>query len=162
MSDIILICGMICSGKSHYARKLAKERNAVILSCDEISADIFHHAEGEKFDAVAADIKRYLHKISARIAGTGGSVILDWGFWTRAERQEVSEYYAALGISFEWHYVDITEQERHRNIELRNKAVAAGETSDFFVDDRLSEKLLSRFEIPGFEEMDYWIGFKRE
>lgn len=162
MSDVILICGMICSGKSHYARKLAKERNAVILSCDEISADIFHHAEGERFDDIAADIKRYLHKIAARIAGTGGNVILDWGFWTRAERREVSEYYAACGITCEWHYIDIPEPEWRCNIGLRNKAVAAGETSDFFVDDGLMAKLLSLFETPKHEEMDHWLKFKRE
>lgn len=162
MSDVILICGMICSGKSHYARKLAKERNAVILSCDEISADIFHHAEGERFDDVTADIKRYLHKIAARIAGTGGNVILDWGFWTRAERREVSEYYTVLGIPFEWHYIDISETEWRCNIGLRNKAVSAGNTSDFFVDDGLVTKFLSRFEIPEREEIDRWHEFKRE
>lgn len=162
MADVILICGMICSGKSHYARKLAKERNAVILSCDEISADIFHHAEGERFDDIAADIKRYLHKIAARIAGTGGNVILDWGFWTRAERREVSEYYTVLGIPFEWHYIDISETEWRCNIGLRNKAVSAGKTSDFFVDDGLMAKLLSLFETPKHEEMDHWLKFKRE
>lgn len=162
MADVILICGMICSGKSHYARKLAKERNAVILSCDEISADIFHHAEGERFDDVTADIKRYLHKIAARIAGTGGNVILDWGFWTRAERREVSEYYTVLGIPFEWHYIDISETEWRCNIGLRNKAVSAGKTSDFFVDDGLVTKFLSRFEIPEREEIDRWHEFKRE
>lgn len=162
MADVILICGMICSGKSHYARKLAKERNAVILSCDEISADIFHHAEGERFDDIAADIKRYLHKIAARIAGTGGNVILDWGFWTRAERREVSEYYTVLGIPFEWHYIDISETEWRCNIGLRNKAVSAGKTSDFFVDDGLVTKFLSRFEIPEREEIDRWHEFKRE
>ncbi len=162
MSDIILICGMICSGKSHYARRLAKERNAVILSCDEISADIFHHAEGENFDAVAADIKRYLHKIAARIAGTGGKVILDWGFWTRAERREVSEYYAARGITYEWHYIDIPESEWQFNIGLRNRAAAAGETSDFFVDDGLMAKLMSRFETPEYGEIDCWLKFIRE
>jgi len=153
---------MICSGKSHYARKLAKERNAVILSCDEISADIFHHAEGGNFDAIADDIKRYLHKIAARIAGTGGNVILDWGFWTRAERCEVSEYYDALGIPCEWHYIDISGQEWRCNIGLRNRAVTAGETTDFFVDDGLMNKLLSRFEIPGRDEIDFWHEFKRE
>ncbi len=162
MSDIILICGMICSGKSYYARKLAMERNAVILSCDEISADIFHHAEGKNFDAIAADIKRYLHKIAVRIAGTGGKVVLDWGFWTRAERSEVSEYYAGKGISFEWHYIDIPEPEWRCNISLRNRAVTAGETTDFFVDDGLMNKLLSRFEIPGRDEIDFWQEFKRE
>lgn len=161
MADVILICGRICSGKSHYAKRLAEERNAVILSCDEISADIFHHSEGENFDAIAADIKRYLHKIAARIAKAGSTVILDWGFWAEAERREVSEYYAGLEIPFEWHYIHIPDKEWRRNIDLRNSAVLAGETTDFFVDDGLLAKLSAGFETPVREEIDVWHEFKR-
>ncbi len=161
MTDIILICGRICSGKSFYAGGLAEKMSAVILSCDEISADILHHSEGENFDAIAADIKRYLHKIAARIVKAGGRVILDWGFWTKDERCEVSEYYDGLGISYEWHYISIPDDEWQRNIELRNKAVLAGETTDFYVDEGLMNKLLSRFEVPERYEIDVWHEFER-
>ena len=161
MADIILICGRICSGKSHYAKAVAAEQNAVILSCDEISADIFHHREGGSFDIIAVDIKRYLHKLAARIAKTGGRVVLDWGFWGKSERQAVSEYYSGLGISFEWRYIDIPDDEWRENIALTNKAVLAGETTDFYVDSGLLQKLSSGFEIPEREEMDIWLNFKR-
>lgn len=161
MADIILICGKICSGKSFYAKDIAKKISAVTLSCDEISADIFHHSEGENFDAIAADIKRYLHKIAARIVKAGGKAVLDWGFWTKNERRVVSEYYDSLGISCEWHYISIPDDEWQRNIKLRNKAVLAGETTDFFVDEGLMNKLLSRFEVPERDETDVWHEFKR-
>lgn len=161
MADVILICGRICSGKSFYTKGLAEKMSAVVLSCDEVSADIFHHSEGENFDAIAADIKRYLHKIAARIVKAGGKVILDWGFWTKKERREVSEYYAGLGISCEWHYISIPDDEWQRNIELRNAAVLAGETTDFYVDDGLMKKLLAGFENPERDEIDVWHEFKR-
>lgn len=162
MADVILICGRICSGKSFYARELAEEMSAVILSCDEISADIFHHSEGENFDKIAADIKRYLHKIAARIVKAGGKVVLDWGFWTKAERCEVSDYYDGLGISYEWNYISISDDEWQRNIRLRNEAVLAGETTDFYVDDGLMQKLLDRFESPERYEIDVWYEFIRK
>lgn len=57
-----LICGKLCSGKTRYAGKLQALTGAVRLSCDEIEYDLFHHELGERYDAVAADIKRYLHK----------------------------------------------------------------------------------------------------
>lgn len=161
MADVVLICGRICSGKSFYAKNLAEKMSAVTLSCDEVSADIFHHSEGENFDTIAADIKRYLHKIAARIVKAGGKVVLDWGFWTKNERREVSEYYAGLGISFEWHYISIPADEWQRNIELRNASVLAGETTDFYVDDGLMQKLLDRFEDPERDEIDVWHEFER-
>lgn len=162
MGKIILICGKICSGKSFYGRKLAEEINGVILSCDEVSADLFHHNEGENFDAIAADIKSYLHKIALRIAKTGGIVVLDWGFWKADERREVSEYYRKNGIVFEWHYVDISDSEWRLNIELRNNAVRSGLSNDFYVDDGLLKKLEAHFEYPDKEEMDIWQKFARE
>lgn len=162
MGKIILICGKICSGKSFYGKKLAEEINGVILSCDEISADLFHHNEGENFDSIAADIKSYLHKIALRIAKTGGSVVLDWGFWKADERREVSEYYRENGIAFEWRYVDIPDNEWRRNIELRNNAVRSGLSDDFYVDDGLIEKLDAHFEYPDRGEMDIWQKFTRE
>ena len=81
-----LICGKLCSGKTRYAGKLQALTGAVCLSCDEIEYDLFHHELGERYDAVAADIKRYLHKKAVEIARAGCPVILDWGFWQRAER----------------------------------------------------------------------------
>lgn len=162
MADITLICGKICSGKSHYAKDLAEKTRAVVLSCDEISADIFHHSEGTDFDAIAGDIKAYLHKISARIAKNGGRVILDWGFWKKAERKAVTEYYASLELTCEWLYIDISEDEWQHNIFLRNKAVAVGETTDFYVDDGLMAKLAADFEAPDCEEIDRWIRFSRD
>ena len=161
MADVVLICGRIRSGKSFYAKNLAEKMSAVTLSCDEVSADIFHHSVGGNFDTIAADIKRYLHKIAARIVKAGGKVVLDWGFWTKNERREVSEYYAGLGISFEWHYISIPADEWQRNIELRNVSVLAGETTDFYVDEGLMQKLLDRFEVPERDEIDVWHEFER-
>ncbi len=161
MPKIILICGKICSGKTFYSQGLAKEQNAVILSCDEVSADLFHHSEGERFDEIAADIKKYLHKIAARIAEAGSSVILDWGFWTHRERREVSEYYSSLKFPFEWHYINISDEQWHQNISLRNQAVTAGKTTDFYVDDGLRNKIQRNFEPPERDEIDVWHEFKR-
>ena len=85
MAKVILICGKICSGKSYYAQWVQRENNAVILSCDEIESAIFHHSLGERYDEIADDIKKYLHKKTTEIVSTGSSVILDWGFWGKAE-----------------------------------------------------------------------------
>lgn len=82
-------------------------------------------------------------------------MVLDWGFWTKAERQNVTCYYQSKGIEYEWHYVDVTDEIWKRNIFSRNKAVLSGE-SEYYVDDGLLYKIQSLFETPSYEEMDVW------
>jgi len=93
MAKVFLICGKICSGKSFYTRQLKEKEHAVVLSCDEIENDLFHHDLGDRRDAISADIKAYLHKKAVDIVRAGCNVILDWGFWSREERADVSAYY---------------------------------------------------------------------
>lgn len=162
MAKVILICGKICSGKTNYSKKLVNDYNAVILSCDEIENELFHHELGENHDEVIKDIKRYLHRKASEIVLSGSNVLLDWGFWSREEREQVSEYYKKQSIFYEWHYIDISIDEWHQNINSRNEAVLVGETTDYFVDGGLIEKLSSLFETPKKEEIDVWYVNQRK
>ncbi|MDF2986638.1 MAG: hypothetical protein K0R50_2148 [Eubacterium sp.] len=156
MAKVILICGKICSGKTRYCSTLVKKYNAVILSCDEIESALFHNELREMHDKVVKDIKKYLHKKASEIVLAGSNVILDWGFWSRAEREEVSEYYKKQSLLYEWHYIDISTDKWHQNIHSRNEAVLAGKTTDYFVDEGLLEKMNSSFETPKKEDVDVW------
>lgn len=161
MAKVFLICGKICSGKGFYTRQLKEKEHAVVLSCDEIENDLFHHDLGDRRDAISADIKAYLHKKAVDIARAGCNVILDWGFWSRKERTDVSAYYKNVGIDFEWHYIDISDADWAENIEARNAAVAAGETTDYAVDSGLLQKILTLFETPIPDEIDVWFTNRR-
>ena len=143
MAKVFLICGKICSGKGFYTRQLKEKEHAVVLSCDEIENDLFHHDLGDRRDAISADIKAYLHKKAVDIARAGCNVILDWGFWSREECTDVSAYY------------------KNADIEARNAAVAAGETTDYAVDGGLLQKILTLFETPIPDEIDVWFTNRR-
>lgn len=162
MARVILICGKICSGKTFYCKILQQKYNAVLLSCDEIESQIFHHSLKENHDIVAKDIKKYLHKKAIDIISAGGNVVLDWGFWTKAERMETSDYYRSNGIEYEWHYVDVTDKTWKNNILSRNEAVISGESGDYYVDDGLLNKIKMLFEIPAKDEMDVWYVNQRQ
>ena len=154
---IHLICGKICSGKSWYARELAKQENAVILSTDELTWDLTNNEQGPGYDAFARRCNGYLRKKAGQIAAAGCNVVLDWGFWTRADREEIAEYFAERNLPIQWHYIDVPEEIWAENIRRRNDRVLRGEGgSDFFVDEGLKEKVLSLFEIPKKDEMDVW------
>jgi predicted kinase len=154
---IHLICGKICSGKTWYARELACREHGVILSTDELTWDLTNNEQGPGYDAFARRCNRYLRKKAGQIAATGCSVILDWGFWTKSDRREISEYFANLGLSVCWHYMDVPEDVWQENIRRRNGRIQKGQGgSDFFVDEGLKNKVLTLFEIPEREEMDIW------
>lgn len=158
MSKIIAICGKICCGKSYYAKQIKEKENAVILSIDEATYDLIDNEQGELYDVFAERVNKYLMKKAVEIVKAGCNVILDWGFWTKAARQETTKYFNQFGIDVEWHYVDIEQSRWKQLIEERNAKIKNGNGgSNFYVDEGLMEKLLSKFEEPTREEMNVWI-----
>lgn len=155
-----LICGAICSGKTHYAKQLSAAKNAVILSCDEIENDLFQKNLGTFHDEMAGRIHSYLLKKAAEIISHGTSVILDWGFWRKADRDNTSVYFRSLNISYEWHYMDTSPEQRSKNIKSRNEAVQNGGSPYYYVDSGLLDKCSSLFEPPSREEIDVWHEYK--
>ena len=55
-----MTCGTICCGKSTYAKKIQTERNAVILSIDEITLALFPDGSGELHDTYALRAEQYI------------------------------------------------------------------------------------------------------
>ena len=157
MAKVYLICGKICSGKTRYAGQLRETIPAVILSTDEVTYDLTDNAQGESYNAFARRVNGYLRKKAVQIVQAGANVILDWGFWTRVDRQEISDYFRSRGIAYEWHYIDVSEEQWEKNIAERNRRISSGHGgSDFYVDEGLRNKVLSMFEVPDRKEIDVW------
>ena len=81
MSKVIMTCGMICCGKSTYAKKLQAEQNAVILSVDDITLTLFPDGSGDMHDTYVLRAEQYLLNLSIQILHAGTDVILtgDYG-----------------------------------------------------------------------------------
>lgn len=158
MAKVILICGKICSGKTTLARSLLRENNSVLLSCDELADVLFDKNLGDRHDEVMARAREYLHRKAADLLAAGCDVILDWGFWKKADRQAARMRYEALGADQLWYYLDPPPAQWQRNIERRNAAVLCGASRDYFVDEGLLKKLLANFEEPAPEEYDIVYG----
>ena len=155
MAKVILICGKIASGKTFYCKRLLESCPAVRLSVDELTARI--GKLGELHDTVSAAAQSYLLERAADIVRAGADALLDWGFWSRSSREEASRFFQEQAIPTEWHYIHVSEARWRENIQKRNAAVLAGETSDYYVDQGLLQKLLDAFEEPEREEMDVWF-----
>lgn len=162
MAKIMAVCGKICSGKSYYAKKLQRNENAVILSCDEMTSILFNNDLGEKHDEMSKRIWEYLLMKSVDIVKIGTSVILDWGFWSKQDRRYITNYFNAHQIVCEWHYIEVDDNSWEINIEERNKRILEGNGgSDYYLDEGLKNKLLSKWEEPTKDEIDIWFKLKR-
>lgn len=157
MAKVIMTCGKICSGKSTYSEQLRINNNAIILSVDEITLALFEQNIGEKHDKYVEKLEMYLFEKSLEVISIGVNVILDWGFWTKAERDYAREFYSSRNINYEFHYIDISEKTWQVRLEKRNKKILAGEVEAYYVDANLKEKVESIFECPDKNEIDVWI-----
>ena len=156
MAKVIMTCGKICCGKTTYARKLEEELGAVVLSIDEVMLSLFPDGAGEMHDAYALRAEQYLLAISLKILRSGTDVILDWGLWTRTQRDRLREFYRANHFPSEIHYLRIDENEWRRRIRQRNSDRAG--SPSYYVDEGLLEKVGSLFEEPAEDEIDLIVG----
>ena len=158
MGKVILICGKIGSGKTTYAKKLAKERNAVIITQDEFMLGLFgaelYKKEPEQYYIYSSWVQEYVKRKAGEAAKAGATVICDNGFWPRSERDELRNLYADMGVACELHYMDTPEELRLINIQKRNEAVRQGELGYSFTHDKDPYHF---FEEPGEDEIDFRV-----
>ncbi len=157
MPKVFIMCGKICSGKSTYANDLRKEHNAVVLSVDEITLALFGQDAGDKHDYYVEKAEAYLYQKSLDIIDTEINVILDWGFWTKKEREFARLFYTSKNIECEFHYIEINQDEWLNRLQKRNKDILEGKSNSYYVDEVLAAKFETIFERPDKNEIDVWI-----
>lgn len=157
MAKVIMTCGNLCSGKSTYAEKLGKELRAVVLSIDEFMTNVLGRELGDMHDEYVRRCEQYLYKKAAETALAGTDVILDWGFWKKAQRGYAREFFRQQGIDCEFHYIAVSNEEWERRIAARNAEVLNGRSDVYYIDSGLLEKFRTMFEEPDRQEMDIWI-----
>ena len=152
MAKVYMMCAPICSGKTTYSAKLRDEKKAVVLSVDDITLALFGQNAGEKHDFYVAKLEEYFYQKSLEIISAGHNVVLDWGFWTKKERDFARKFYESHNVAHEFRYLKISVDEWKRRIEKRNKAVSEGKANAYFIDDGLFEKFRSIFQEPQKDE----------
>ncbi|MFG1706051.1 AAA family ATPase [Nonomuraea sp. M3C6] len=116
---LILLCGLPGSGKTTPAKRLAAELPAVRLCPDEWLA----HLGIDLYDEEARDRLEQLLWLHAQdLLKLGQTVILEFGFWSRAERDELRRAAHALGAAVELRYLAAPLDELCRRLESRNEA----------------------------------------
>ena len=114
---LLLTCGLPGAGKTRIARQLAADRSALRLTQDDwliaLGSSPWDVPTREKLD-------HELWRLAQDVLRLGLSVVLDFGLWTRIERDDMRSVARRLGVGVELHYLDVPTDELWRRIEARN------------------------------------------
>ena len=158
MSKVYLICGKICSGKTTYSKKLCEENNAILLSVDEIMLSLFDQCCGRELHMeYERRIKDYLFKKSLEIIEKGFDVVLDWGFWTKEERNATKDFYKSRNIDCELHYIEIDDETWEYQLNKRNNKILENKTKAYYLEHNRALEFASMFKNPDKEEIDIFV-----
>jgi predicted kinase len=144
--------GLPCSGKTTLAQKLEHERSALRLTTDEWHIRLFgQDAEDPEHDARHTIIELMLWQIASRALALGTSVILDFGFWAREEREDYRSRAKVLGASSEVHFLDVPADEIMRRLKARN---AQSSPSSFYIPEDMMMPWIGFFQRPTPDELE--------
>jgi predicted kinase len=116
---LVLLCGLPASGKTTLARELANAYGAVRLNLDEWESAL----DVDPFDELfQARLEAQFWELAQRLLVLGTSVVLEWGFWARSERDEKREAARALGVAVELRFLDVPYDELVRRVGVRHAA----------------------------------------
>ena len=158
MATLHLMVGLPGSGKTTLARKLEAECSALRLTVDEwhirlFGNDVHDHSDEADFarhNARHAAIEALLWETAARALVLGVDVILDFGFWTRRERDEFRAKAHDLGAGFRIHFSDVSEELLLERIRARNAQRPPGA---FHIPETKLKEWMLLFEPPLRDEL---------
>lgn len=87
--------------------------------------------------------------MTAQLLKAGVAVVLDEGFWTRADRDKDRAQAEAVGAEVQLIYFDVPVEELRRRLAARNQNLIPG---TFEIDDAAPDLFITKFEVPGPEE----------
>ncbi len=96
---LFLMVGLPGSGKTTRAKQLEKTENAVRFTPDEWITDLFEYDSDADVDKIRENVEQLQWSLAQKLIDRGFNVILDWGFWSKSERQKYRETAHRLGAS---------------------------------------------------------------
>ena len=141
---LVLLCGLPASGKTTLARELANAYGAVRLNPDEWESALDVDPFDEGFQA---KLEAQFWELAQRLLVLGTSVVLEWGFWARSERDEKREAARTLGVAVELRFLDAPYEELVRRVTARHA------TGGIAITERHMERYRGIFQAPTDDEL---------
>jgi predicted kinase len=144
---LVVITGLPGSGKTTLATELAKSMPAVRMCPDDwmMSSGIDLWNEGAR-----DRIEQFQLSLALDLLRAGGNVVIEWGVWTREERDALRDGARSVGAAVELRYVSAPIDEMWRRIVQRDREGQWGSRS---ITREELERWTAAYEPPTDEEM---------
>ena len=138
-----LIHGYLGAGKTTLARRIEVEQAAIRLTHDEWMRSLYGDDPPEtRFSEYAKRVSGVMEAVWTRCVALKMNVVLDFGFWTRSERDRVRDLVASLGGNSVLYRLSCPDEVAWSRIEKRNERLGA----DLYIEPNTFKVLKARFE----------------
>lgn len=152
---VYMLCGLTGSGKSTYSKKLEAEKHIPRFSLDETYFALMGNKRPERHNyEVENQAEEQIIDEMKRLLANGQSLILDHGFWKKANRQRYIQLIRENGGIPKLVYFKVPKQELLRRLVERNKKAAIG---THLITPELLDTFYERFEEPSGEDEELFI-----
>lgn len=150
MATAHLIHGFIGAGKTTLAKRLEAELPAIRFTHDEWMAALYgSDPPAERFGEYYRRVSGVMEGVWVRCLELGLDVVLDFGLWTRRDRDTLRARVASVGAETRLYALGGTDEELWARVERRNQELESG----LFIARNTFEVLRGRFEPLGADEI---------
>jgi predicted kinase len=110
---LFVIVGLPGSGKTTLARKLEERRHAARMNADEWMRELRIDIWDEDRRGLVEELQ---WAVAERLLALGGNVVVEWGSWSRGERDRLRVGARALGATVELHVLTASAEELHERV----------------------------------------------
>jgi predicted kinase len=144
MATLHMIHGFVGAGKTTFAKRLESELPAVRFTHDEWMSRLYgDNPPLEYFAEYYNRVHNLIWVYASRLLELKQDVILDFGFWSRASRDEARAKAAVLGALHKLYFLDASEEVLKERVRKRNEHLQGS----LYIDDHAFELFKVRFEI---------------
>lgn len=134
-------------GKTTLATRIEEQSGALRLTPDEWMQPLFGESEA---DGKRDILEGRLIWVALQVLRGGLSVILDFGFWSAAERHALRDIAERTGVQFQLHYVSVPEEQRRCRADDRWNR---GDMATFQLTAEDHDHFVEAFAVPSIEEV---------
>lgn len=146
---LYLMVGLPGSGKTTRARAIEEAEGALRLTPDDWLLALYGaDLDRPRRDAVRDPIEALQWTVARRALALGCNVVLDWGFWSRTEREEYRARAAAMGARARLVFLDAPLDELWSRIAVR----AQSARGTLAITRAELDRWAALFEPPGADE----------
>ena len=160
LGTLYLLCGKMAAGKSMLAKELANSRHAILLSEDQLLADLYpgQVQDVASYVRCSTQLKRALESHIGDLLCRGVSIVLDFPANTVRQRTWMRALITKTGAPHELHYLIVSDAECKSRLAKRAAEQPERQATDTV---EMFDSITAHFQAPAPDEGFELIRHKR-